>query len=45
MTFAHQLGLKFSDDKFDNSNDIFTFRTDSRGAASVIDHIAVSECL
>ena len=23
----------------------FTFRTDSRGAAPVIDHIAVSECL
>ena len=44
MTFAQQLRLKFTDDKcIDKAT--YTFRAEFSGAASFIDHIAVSEDL
>jgi hypothetical protein len=45
LNFTQQLGLKFLDDKYDGSSVVCTYRAESRGAASAIDHIAVTECL
>ena len=40
-SFVHNLQLKFVDDKI-SSNDKFTYRVESTGACSVIDHFAIS---
>jgi len=45
LNFAVDLGIVFVDDKLDPNMNRFTFRVDSTGAASCIDHFAVSQSL